>query len=451
MLTFLIVLPLVLRKLSPEELAVWYLFGSVMALQTIADIGFAPSFSRAIAYAVSGAKSIEQSSESQSAGEPNWTLTEKIVGTMRPVYGRLAAAAALLLAVFGTIALQRPVSRLSDPLVGWAAWALVVAAMWVSTKANLYGAYLQGVNQVARFRRWEAITLVGASLSSVVALLCGGRLLALVAVSQVWVLVAALRDRQLARTVVQGRFRSFAANSIDPTIFRQLWLRAWRSGVGIILSRGVVWSSGLIVAQYVGAAEIAAYLLALRLVQALADLASAPLYSKLPLLAGWYSAGRRADIVSVARRGMRLGFAFFVAGAVTLGIAGDWLLDVLGSSIAFPAPDLWLAMSLAFFVERYGAFHIQLYSTTNHIIWHTANGVTGTLFLAGALFLLPRQGVLAYPVAMLLSYVSFFSWYAARHTYRAFGLSFVEFERSTSLAPFAALLLYMLFVFLRGA
>ncbi len=449
-LTFLVVLPIVLRTLSPEEIAVWYLFGSVIALQTIADIGFAPSFARAIAYSAAGAASVEERPSGPVQREPNWTLTEAIVATMRPVYVGLSAVAVLTMLILATPALIRPISALQNPNSGWVSWAFVLLALGISTRANLYGAYLQGVNHVALYRRWEAISLIGASVTSIAVLLLGGRLLALVAASQAWVVVAALRDRALARAVENRRFATFARHSLDRNILTQLWERAWRSGIGIALSRGVLWSSGLLVAQFLDAEEIAVYLLALRLMQALSDFSSAPLYSKLPLLAAWYANGRHADILAVAERGMRLGFSIFVTGAVVLGLAGPSLLDALGSSIPFAPSALWIVLSLAFLVERYGAFHIQLYSTTNHIIWHIANGVTGSLFLIGAVALLPSIGIYAYPSAMLASYLSFYSWYAARHSYRAFGMNFLVFERRTSMIPLAAMLFYAGIVLLQG-
>src|SRR3989304_5460620 len=51
---FVLVLPLVLRHLPAEETAVWFLFLSLIALQGLADFGFAPTFVRAVAYARAG-------------------------------------------------------------------------------------------------------------------------------------------------------------------------------------------------------------------------------------------------------------------------------------------------------------------------------------------------------------------------------------------------------------
>ena len=58
-LSVLLVLPLLLRQLTPAEIAVWYLLSTIIGLQTLADLGFAPTFTRLIAYAMGGVERID--------------------------------------------------------------------------------------------------------------------------------------------------------------------------------------------------------------------------------------------------------------------------------------------------------------------------------------------------------------------------------------------------------
>jgi hypothetical protein len=60
---------------------------------------------------------------------------------------------------------------------------------------------LQGLNEIALVRRWEAITSIAAVLTSFAVLLLGGRLLVLVAATQVWSALGALRNRFLCQQV----------------------------------------------------------------------------------------------------------------------------------------------------------------------------------------------------------------------------------------------------------
>jgi hypothetical protein len=99
-------------------------------------------------------------------------------------------------------------------------------------------------------------------------------------------------------------------------------------------------------------------------------------------------------------------------------------------------------MGVAIFAERYGAMHLNLYSTTNHIISHVANGVAGVLFVAVSMGLASRAGVFAFPLGLLVGNLGFYAWYSALHSYRAFHLRFWSFERGIVLPPLAIVLLY---------
>ena len=54
-LSLIVVLPLILTRFSTEEIALWYLFITIIGLQMFVDMGLSPTFSRVISYAMGGA------------------------------------------------------------------------------------------------------------------------------------------------------------------------------------------------------------------------------------------------------------------------------------------------------------------------------------------------------------------------------------------------------------
>jgi hypothetical protein len=452
-LSVLLVLPLLLRRFTPAEVAVWYLLSTIIGLQTLADLGFAPTFTRLIAYAMGGVERIGDLPRSartlDDRVDPNWPLIERIWATMRVTYWRVTLLAVLVLGPLGTWALVRPMRALDDPARGWVAWAIVFVVSAGILWANAFAAYLQGLNHVALYRRWEALTSLGAILTSFVVLLLGGRLLALVAANQGWAVINLVRNRQLARMVESGRLAAFRRRGLDTEVMNVAWAPAWRSGLGISFSRGVLYASGLIYAQVAEAAALSTYLLAFRAIQLVTELSQAPFSSRIPLLARLRSEGRFAEQLRVASRAMRLTYWVYAAGFVGIGLAAAPILAAIGSRVEFADARLWALLGLGFFVERYGAMHIQLYSTTNHIIWHIANGVTGTIYLIVSLALLQPIGVYAFPVGMLAGYLGFYSWYSAGYVYRTFDCGFFAFERSVLVPPALVVALYASTAFLR--
>lgn len=442
-LSLVVVLPILLTRLDTSEISLWYLFMTIIGLQTIVDAGFSPTFIRVIAY-VKGGVGIGQLKECHYKGTGTFDaeVLNHVYSTMRRVYRYLGLIWTSLLVVVGTIVLQRPVAAVPDKDAAWLAWGVIVIVSGISFKGALYSSYLQGMNQVALVRRWETVTSLAAIISSFLVLLAGGGMLGLIIANQAWLVINVARDRWLVRWTENGILLKFSHQPFNREVFDAVWPSAWRSGLGILMSYGLIQASGIIYAQIGNTASVATYLLGLRLIQTVSQFSQAPFYSKIPMLARFYAEDRRADLLQTAKRGMTFAHWTYATGFVGLGFAGGPILSHIGSHAPFPGGLLWSLMGLAFFLERYGAMHIQLYSTTNHIIWHIANGVTGSIYIITSLLLYSKIGFYAFPLGILAGYLCFYSWYGAVHTYRIFKMNFFAFEMETTFPQFVLILCY---------
>ena len=436
-----LVLPVVLVRFEPADVALWQLFSTLFMLAMMLDFGLAPTFARLLAFARGGASVADMADMRRSAAidtrATNPASTAAVMSALRWLYPRLAIAATALLAVLGTLGLVRPVAQSADPHAAWAAWAMVLATTGVAMWGGAYAAALQGMDRIAAMRRWEVVTGLGQIVTSVVVLLLGGHLLALVAGYQAWAVVGALRNRWLLRNLYPGLFAQ--APAPHPEVMKVMWPPAWRSGLGVLMCQGLIQASGLVYSQLAPAAEVAGYLLALRLIMTISQFCQAPFYSKLPRMAELQAAGRQSEQLKLAQRGMRLAYAVFVAGSLVVALLAGPLLQAIGSRTPFVSPAVWALLALAFFAERFGAMHLQLYSLTNHIVWHIANGVTGVAMIVIAVLAYRHLGELAFPTAMLVSYAGFYCVYSALLTRAAFKLRLLRFESRSALP--AALLL----------
>lgn len=438
-----LVLPLVLVKFAPAEVAVWQLFISIYTMQMLFDFGLAPTFSRLLSYARGGASldDLGRMRSAQATGAPRQADPEvlsQVFATQRWLYARISGGVMLLFVVAGTLALIKPVGELVDPQTAWLAWGVVLATSVMGFWGNGYAAALQGMDHIAVSRRWEIVFSLGQIASAVAVVLAGGGLLALVCANQIWLVLGALRNRVLLGKLNPELFSRGAQP--NKHVLEVLWPAAWRSGLGVLMSQGIIQASGLVYSQVAGPAEVASYLLALRFITMISQFSQAPFYSKLPQLAQLHAQGQTQQQLAVAGRGMRLSHWVFVAGAVAVALTAQHLLQLIGSKTSFVSPQMWLLTSLAFFAERLGAMYLQLYSTTNHIVWHIANGVTGALMLLFAVLLYPLLGIVAFPVAMLAAYLGFYTWYAIRLSAKAFNFNWLQFERHSALLPASAAL-----------
>ncbi|MEO7216485.1 hypothetical protein [Mucilaginibacter sp.] len=451
-LTLFGVLPLVLKQFSSGDVVLWYLFSTIISLQSIADFGFRQTFSRIISYAFSGSKDINiiksdtTPDHTEEAG-PNKPLLNSIVSTMRSIYVWLTLVVFVLMLVFGTWAMIKPVTDGSNIIQTWWSWAVVLVISCISFYGKIYMNFLEGLYKIALVRRIETLTSVGSILTSIIILYVAPSLLNLVIVNQFWVLIVTIRDWYLCRTVDDNFYLQVSKKlPFNKEIFIKIWQPAWRSGISGFMSVGLTNLTGLIYAQVGNTAAVAAYLLALRIINQVKEISMAPFYSKLPLLAILRVKNDIPQLIKTVKRGMLLSHIVFLFGFIGVGLFINPLLILIHSHVQFVDQKLWLLLGVAFFIHRFGAMHMQVYLSTNHIISHIADGISGIMYIVSSLILIHYIGIYAIPVGMLVGYLGFYAWYAAKYSYQSLNVTFWAFERGTSVLPFACNLLYIIVI-----
>jgi len=90
--------------------------------------------------------------------------------------------------------------------------------------------------------------------------------------------------------------------------------------------------------------------------------------------------------------------------------------------------------------------HMQLYLTTNHVISHIADGISGLIFCVVGFLLVNYLGIYAIPIGMLAGYLGFYAWFAAYHSLKSLSVGFFVFEKKAMLFPFMFFILFNLVI-----
>jgi O-antigen/teichoic acid export membrane protein len=442
----LILLPLALSRLPVEEASLWLLFSALLGLSLIADFGFGPTFIRAVAYSNTkkSLQGIHQAPECQGSDSLLGSVPiENVIGTMRSIYNSLALILVLLAGLLGSLAVAGPIGQTTDPILGWFAWAIIVVGGAFSFRGGMYGAFLQGSERIALYRRWEILTAFLTMAGAIYLLMRGGGVLGIVFMTQLGACANVLINSRLAiRLAPPGAWQSPARK--DTRVMRSIWPPAWRSGLGILLTYGTVQGSAIIYAQLAGPSAVASYLLAQRLSQTLGQFSNVPFYTRLPGLARLYIQNERSLLLAQAGSGMLRSTWSLVLGLVFVGLFANNILAFIGSETPFVDADIWWVMSFAMLIERVGAMHLQLYSATNHIVWHVANGISGLVMLVSIPMLYYAFGVIGLPLGALLGFGLFYLPYSISKSYSRFDLRFTTFDAWANALPAGFLLIFAL-------
>lgn len=437
---FGILLPLALKKLPAEEASVWFLFSAVTSLLVLADFGFAPTFIRTVAYAHAQDQQPSANIARQDRrGTPCHSLPT-VLSTMRQVYNYVGLIALVFGGFLGSLAVAAPIGHVSSQSAGWTAWVIVLLGTAVNLRFGMYAIYLQALERIPEFRRWEIISGLFFTSASIAVLLAGGTLLALVLVTQAGFLVTALVNWRLA-TRATSNHHWLSGAKWSSSVWNMVWPAAWKSGLGVLMTFGAIQGSGVVYAQFAPPRDVAAYLLAQRMMQTLINLANVPFYTKIPSLSRLFSNRRITEMLKIAHIGMLQANWIFVLGVLILGYGAEHILRQVESNTSFLDSKIWWIMALAFVTERTGAMYLQLYTTTNHVVWHIANGIAGLIMILLMPILFHYFGVIGLPVATFLGYALFYAPYGYLKCQNAFNKRITPMEFSATALPVTLILI----------
>jgi O-antigen/teichoic acid export membrane protein len=388
----LLVLPLMVTRVSTEELGVWYLMMTLANCLFLLDCGFGPSLHRAVAYAWAGAKELVHFGVSESGdvhGRPNTALTVDIVSAMRRFYLGLALFLAVLLVIIFIFVLPHWATGVEDYGTIQGVFVVFGVAVFLNAMGSLWPGCLIGLNRVR-----EANQLyVGAKLLNYVISALG-----LITGYGLWSLVVGyLFEGILLRVGGRWLFVRFSGLSHfgwgTLKIWKVLWPVAWRTGAvngGAFL---ILQANLFIVGGRISLAEAASYGLTFQVVMMLAAVSQAWFQVKIPLIARWRVAGLLDEIRSLVITRIRLVMAtYIVGGALLLGLA-PMLLEMIGSKT-----HLLPAGQLAFFIwilglEIHHAQFAALVLSSNQNPFLLPALISGFLIVLGSWWWAPGFGV----------------------------------------------------------
>jgi O-antigen/teichoic acid export membrane protein len=386
----LLILPLLLKKLSDEDLGMYYVFLRLIALVPLIDFGFSVSIGRNVSYAMGGASKLHaQGLSSQEAGDgPNSDLLWQLLTTSRNLYALLSLAAFLLLGAGGSWMVGASVGQTLNPTLTWIAWGVSLLAATSQLYAGWWNTFLRGADKVVLAARYAVLGYAIQIGIACVLLMVGGGLLSLPS----GMLVGTVIQRGLSRRAclrMLGNRPSVQDRQQTWQLMKTLWPNSWRIGVqylGNYLGNSI---PPLVFASQFGLAVFAPYGVSFQILTICSGAAMVWMQVKWPQV-GQLRA--RQDLPALRRLLwprfwlQNTTFLFLAAAAI---LVGPLLLEWIGGGKEL-LPRFWLVMlATTAFLELQFTFWGTLLSTENRVPYLLAAVVTQIVALL--LFLLMSQ------------------------------------------------------------
>ncbi|MEO0454856.1 MAG: hypothetical protein AAFY98_12090, partial [Verrucomicrobiota bacterium] len=284
---FVLVLPLMLRTLSPEELGFWYTILALTGLTNFIYLGFSPMVQRAAAFFWAGAEKFEAMGfvvkPSNSTVSPNYGSLQELTSTMRILYLLLGILCFVFLALLGTPWIESSVLGDEEVRNAMRVWWIVILFAAYNVAGSFWNNLLSGINKV---REAQVIFLI--ALSANYFLVCLGLLLG-------WGLFAPLigmiTEAFLTRELGKQKFlRSIPDDYRDVSwnfkhqMVNVFWPNAWRIGAVAGGSYFISNSKRIVAGEYLDLALVGSLGISLQLIMAIRQVSAVWFQVKIPLL-----------------------------------------------------------------------------------------------------------------------------------------------------------------------
>ncbi|MEF2859696.1 MAG: lipopolysaccharide biosynthesis protein [Collinsella sp.] len=330
-----ILLPLLIRFLSDEELGLWYVYIALSNFAMLFEFGFNPTFARNIVYVVSGARRLSVKGCDKESVEDgiDWHLLNTVIKASKVIYAILAVAVLLLLSTAGSAYIFFVASNM-NPADIWLSWALFCVSIFL----NLYFLWsitvLRGYGDIAGEKKAVVIGRVGQLFISGVLLVAGFGLVGAsigFLMNAVLLRVSALIMLRKHREIEDGRRSdklSVNFSSIQD-IFSTIFHVAWRDGLVQLSLYASTQAMSILSSIFLGLSETGTYSILLQFANAIYNFASTYPKSFYPAMQSAYAEGES---------GKQRKF-------VSTGIVGYWMLFMLGTAgvcvVIFPLLPLF--------------------------------------------------------------------------------------------------------------
>lgn len=351
----LLLLPLIVTYLSPEQVGVWYIFIAVQGLAMLMDFGFQPSFARSFALAFSGARELAREGLAGERDESaNYALAGKILLAARMIYAGASLVVLTILLSFGTlyigwVAESAGALAHADVMMAWVIFSFAVSVnlylMWVSPM--LIGAdqvdknYLYLISSRGTFFLVGAVLLVqGYGLSGLSAAFLLGPLFARIA-------IAVFLHPLLADIKKAGSPEFRAAMRELETI----WHNSKKMGMVSIGAYLINRYNIFVVSSFIGLSAAASYGITIQILMALNSVSQLAFHVALPKMVRARIENNLGQLKTLFAGASLFYLATFALGGVFVFLFGNSLLFLVGSSIKLLEGNFLLVLLIVFILE----------------------------------------------------------------------------------------------------
>lgn len=388
----LLILPLVLKLLSPAEIGFNYLMLTIGSFVTLFDFGFAPQFGRNITYIFSGSQMLLKEGIDVSGKELgiNYRLLAAMILTAKYFYKRLSMFVLIMLLGGGSFYIYVITDGFTSVENSIAVWLLYCVSVYFNMYYGYYSSLLNGKGMIKENRKALVYSKLVYTLFSLILLLLNFGLLSIVIANLISPFV--VRYLSYRYFFTEDLNQKISLYSIKKTeiidLLSIIWHNAKKLGL-VYLGSFAITRAGLFIAGlYLSLEKVGSYGLMVQLVGLIAIVSGTLSTLYQPRLASLRTKEKQFQLIIDFSYTLFVFILLFALGSIVIIFCGDWALHKIGSTTALPERTILIVYLAVVFLEINHSLFSSLIVTNNEIPFVTPTILAGALIIVFSLLIL---------------------------------------------------------------
>lgn len=433
-LSGIIILPIILKFLSPEEIGLNYLMLSVSTMVALLDFGFTPQFSRNIAYVFSGAqKLLKEGLAATKTNNINYELLSKVIHSAKYIYGIIAFGALIIMLIPGSYYIYYVTNGFSLIDYSMIIWIIYSTGTFLNIYFKYYSSLLLGKGSVMESKKAIVYSRLTYIVLAFVFIYSELGLLGLVLANFIAPFISRyISHRSFFTIEMRESLSKYSVKRKDKMeVFRIIWPNSKKLGLVFIGSYAIRRLSIFLAGIYLPLSEIGSYGIMLQVFSLILTVSGIIVHVYEPRFASLRQTGENQRLLKDFALSMNIYYLSFIFGSILLISCGPYMLSLLSDSLLLPNNLILISFSVVLLLEGNHSNFSKIIVTKNNIPFVKSALIAG-LFIGALSFLSLKYTsaeILGLVIVQGIVQLAYANWKWPIEALKDFKISYISFVR----------------------
>lgn len=445
----IVVLPLLLNKLSADEVGMNYLMLTIGTLVSLFDFGFSPQFSRTITYVFSGAQVLRKEGIvlEDSKKEINYHLLRVVIETAHFIYKRISLIVFAIMITFGTVYIYYVTDGFTNINNSFIIWIIYSISVYFNIYYIYYTSLLTGAALITESKKAMIYSKIAYIVIAYILLLCNVGLLSVVIANFISPFVSRYYSYfKFYTPVLKTKINSkqVEKNNIKEAIII-LWPNAKKLGINFLGSYAISKAGIFIAGFYLSLSEIGSLGLMYQLNNIIVVLSTSMFTTYLTEFNRYRVQGEMNRLLEKYAFTMFVFYALYIIGSLGLIFFGNLILSLFSSNTLLPNTLTLVLFSLVIMLEQTHSCAASMIVTKNEVPFVKAAIFSGIVIVVFTFIFLKYTtfGIMGIVLVQGIVQLAYNNWKWPNVVMRDFQISYVQFLKIGVKIAFCKLKYYL--------